>query len=109
MAAARSPCSWGEPPAKSGQVVVGKRLGPDKPGGTQPGRGGTRGAAEVLECCRLLQSCSANKEKSEAKRMVEKQLQDNLLDCTSLKLPGNCLESLKNVAAVLRDWAACLK
>lgn len=60
--------------------------------GTEPGRGGPRGAGLVLGCPRLLQSCSANKQKSRGK--VEKQLQGNPLHWTSLKLPGNCLKSL---------------
>lgn len=37
-AAARSPHSWDEAPAKSGRVAVGKRLGPDKGDPAREGR-----------------------------------------------------------------------
>lgn len=78
-------------------------------GGTRPERGGTRGAGLVLKSCQLLQSCSANKEKSRGKRKGDEQLRDNPLNWTSLKLSENCLKSLKNAAAVLRNWAALLQ
>lgn len=48
-------------------------------------------------------------ETGRGKRRVEKLLQVNPLSWASLGLPGNCLKSLKNAAAALRNEAAPLK
>lgn len=68
----------GTAPAKSGQVVLGKRWSPDKRGEAQEEQGCTDTAT--------------------GERKAEKLLQVNPLRWTWLELPGHCLKGFKNAA-----------